>query len=130
MQFSNSEIQAAIAATTGIGDSVPNAHRIKSYLGYIRPPGEPLHVDYGESFDQIAKYIWENYGIKTMLSDVTVMSAATGFYAEYYTRPSSSYIVTEEERADILLNNDRISNGLSHNEKRGRRRAGHHNTEW
>src|SRR5229473_2558172 len=88
MPLTRHQIQLAVDHTTGPGNMTPNSHRVKSWLlcfeGYTA-------IDYGESFDQIAEFIWDGYGSKTMLSDNTVMGGLTKLDGEYYLRPSASY---------------------------------------
>lgn len=125
MNLENSQIARAIDATTGPGDWVPNAHRVKSYLGYLQPPGDPLPVDYGESFDQIARYIWLNYGVKTVLSSASEMSL-TNLQGEYYIRRPDSYKLTEEESESIRANNFKLVQDQTINKKVRKSRVRHY----
>lgn len=124
MILTNQQIQRAINHTTGPGNTIPNAHRVKSWLWEFDGVDD---IDYGRSFNQIAMYIFERYGIKTRLSERSVIGHDY-LNGPCYQPESDSYITSLEESEAISSRNMAILSSQPGNEikrKRGWRGRSH-----
>lgn len=86
-EITDDDIQLAIYMTTGVGDLIPNAHRVKSWIHVFLDDTTVRVMDYGELFDRIANYIFEKYGLKTTLSDGPPIVSGPIYTVPSYTTP-------------------------------------------